>query len=196
MRYVRTSFRTSNGIWLTDADRVQPSCGWCTRNGQLCEYKERKKPGLRAGYGKELEQRLGEYFPSIRRAKNSLKLQIDWKKSSRPRPGSLKCISCKANPLWATRCLTTEDQSHTAPRQSLRPFTARVPEPHCISMSLHPQWPCRLDVQICRFPVLQRRRPRIWSQITCKMEVLPRQWAHYRPPNIQAIMTTLEMNHP
>ncbi|KAF9886044.1 hypothetical protein FE257_012100 [Aspergillus nanangensis] len=39
-------------------DRIQPSCGWCTRNGQLCEYKERKKPGLRAGYGKELEQRL------------------------------------------------------------------------------------------------------------------------------------------
>ncbi|KAJ5782747.1 hypothetical protein N7457_004521 [Penicillium paradoxum] len=35
-----------------------PSCGWCTRNGHLCEYKERKKPGLRAGYGKELEQRL------------------------------------------------------------------------------------------------------------------------------------------
>ncbi|KAJ5677292.1 uncharacterized protein N7477_002925 [Penicillium maclennaniae] len=39
-------------------DRVQPSCGWCNRNGQICEYKERKKPGLRAGYGKELEQRL------------------------------------------------------------------------------------------------------------------------------------------
>ncbi|KAJ5291881.1 hypothetical protein N7478_001132 [Penicillium angulare] len=39
-------------------DRIQPSCGWCVRNGQLCEYKERKKPGLRAGYGKELEQRL------------------------------------------------------------------------------------------------------------------------------------------
>ncbi|KAJ5902292.1 hypothetical protein N7495_002820 [Penicillium taxi] len=39
-------------------DRVQPSCGWCTRNGQLCEYRERKKPGLRAGYGKELEHRL------------------------------------------------------------------------------------------------------------------------------------------
>ncbi|KAJ5180514.1 hypothetical protein N7492_003724 [Penicillium capsulatum] len=39
-------------------DRVQPSCGWCTKNGQICQYKERKKPGLRAGYGKELEQRL------------------------------------------------------------------------------------------------------------------------------------------
>ncbi|EED21700.1 C6 transcription factor, putative [Talaromyces stipitatus ATCC 10500] len=39
-------------------DRAQPSCGWCARNGQTCEYKERRKPGLRAGYGKELEQRL------------------------------------------------------------------------------------------------------------------------------------------
>ncbi|KAM3074198.1 hypothetical protein ACMFMF_006221 [Clarireedia jacksonii] len=39
-------------------DRGQPSCGWCSRNGQTCEYKERKKPGLRAGYGRELEQRL------------------------------------------------------------------------------------------------------------------------------------------
>lgn len=39
-------------------DRGQPSCGWCSRNGALCEYKERKKPGLRAGYGRELEQRL------------------------------------------------------------------------------------------------------------------------------------------
>jgi hypothetical protein len=39
-------------------DRGQPSCGWCNRNGAICEYKERKKPGLRAGYGRELEQRL------------------------------------------------------------------------------------------------------------------------------------------
>ena len=47
-------------------DRMQPSCGWCTRNGQRCEYKERKKPGLRAGYGKELEQRLGKPQRSMR----------------------------------------------------------------------------------------------------------------------------------
>lgn len=42
-------------------DRGQPSCGWCLRNNKLCEYKERKKPGLRAGYGRELEARLGQY---------------------------------------------------------------------------------------------------------------------------------------
>ncbi|KAH8698290.1 putative C6 transcription factor [Talaromyces proteolyticus] len=46
-------------------DRAQPSCGWCSRNGQLCEYKERKKPGLRAGYGKELEQRLDRLEETI-----------------------------------------------------------------------------------------------------------------------------------
>ncbi|SMQ45130.1 unnamed protein product [Zymoseptoria tritici ST99CH_3D7] len=39
-------------------DRGHPSCGWCVRNQQICEYKERKKPGLRAGYGRELESRL------------------------------------------------------------------------------------------------------------------------------------------
>ncbi|KAF2753141.1 hypothetical protein EJ05DRAFT_445496 [Pseudovirgaria hyperparasitica] len=39
-------------------DRGQPSCGWCVKNTQVCEYKERKKPGLRAGYGRELEARL------------------------------------------------------------------------------------------------------------------------------------------
>ena len=39
-------------------DRGHPICGWCARNGHVCEYKERKKPGLRAGYGKELEGRL------------------------------------------------------------------------------------------------------------------------------------------
>jgi len=42
-------------------DRGHPYCGWCVRNGQTCEYKERKKPGLRAGYGRELEARLGVY---------------------------------------------------------------------------------------------------------------------------------------
>src|SRR3954471_15742724 len=36
-------------------DRGQPSCSWCLKNGHVCEYKERKKPGLRAGYGRELE---------------------------------------------------------------------------------------------------------------------------------------------
>ncbi|KIW02174.1 uncharacterized protein PV09_06338 [Verruconis gallopava] len=46
-------------------DRARPSCGWCLKNNQLCEYKERKKPGLRAGYGKELEGRMAEQAAAI-----------------------------------------------------------------------------------------------------------------------------------
>ncbi|KAH6610998.1 n-terminal binuclear zn cluster-containing dna binding domain-containing [Trichoderma cornu-damae] len=41
-------------------DRGQPSCGWCKRHGQKCEYKERKPPGLRAGFGRFLEDRSRE----------------------------------------------------------------------------------------------------------------------------------------
>ncbi|KAH7030785.1 fungal-specific transcription factor domain-containing protein [Microdochium trichocladiopsis] len=47
-------------------DRGQPSCGWCKRNGVFCEYRERKKPGLRAGYGRELEQRLDKLEEILR----------------------------------------------------------------------------------------------------------------------------------
>ncbi|KAF2030514.1 C6 transcription factor-like protein [Setomelanomma holmii] len=41
-------------------DRGHPACGWCLKNSSACVYLPRKKPGLRAGYGRELEARLGE----------------------------------------------------------------------------------------------------------------------------------------
>jgi hypothetical protein len=57
-------------------DRGQPSCGWCSRNGALCEYKERKKPGLRAGYGRELEQRLDKLEEVLRRHSEILEASL------------------------------------------------------------------------------------------------------------------------
>ncbi|KIV91757.1 hypothetical protein PV10_06264 [Exophiala mesophila] len=39
-------------------DRVEPACGWCSRNNRPCVYKERQKPGLRVGYGRELEDKI------------------------------------------------------------------------------------------------------------------------------------------
>ncbi|OAL54190.1 hypothetical protein IQ07DRAFT_629291 [Pyrenochaeta sp. DS3sAY3a] len=39
-------------------DRQTPACGWCLKNHSACIYLPRKKPGLRAGYGRELEARL------------------------------------------------------------------------------------------------------------------------------------------
>ncbi|KAL8293943.1 hypothetical protein RB598_005354 [Gaeumannomyces tritici] len=58
-------------------DRDQPSCGWCTRNGAICEYKERKKPGLRAGYGRELEQRLDRLESILRTHQEILRPSMD-----------------------------------------------------------------------------------------------------------------------
>ncbi|KAJ9156266.1 Fungal-specific transcription factor [Pleurostoma richardsiae] len=57
-------------------DRGQPSCGWCSRNGAFCEYKERKKPGLRAGYGRELEQRLDKLEEILRTHSEILQASI------------------------------------------------------------------------------------------------------------------------
>ncbi|KAH6878608.1 fungal-specific transcription factor domain-containing protein [Alternaria rosae] len=39
-------------------DRGAPACSWCLKNHSACVYLPRKKPGLRAGYGRELESRL------------------------------------------------------------------------------------------------------------------------------------------
>ncbi|KAF2100980.1 hypothetical protein NA57DRAFT_65300 [Rhizodiscina lignyota] len=53
-------------------DRGQPACGWCVRNNQVCEYKERKKPGLRAGYGRELESRLDRLEDILRQQQDTI----------------------------------------------------------------------------------------------------------------------------
>ncbi|OQE07173.1 hypothetical protein PENVUL_c014G05976 [Penicillium vulpinum] len=78
-------------------DRIQPSCGWCNRNGQLCEYRERKKPGLRAGYGKELEQRLDRLEDIIQSQARLIEMHILQSQSSMghelPHGGSLSYSS-------------------------------------------------------------------------------------------------------
>ncbi|KAK4185494.1 fungal-specific transcription factor [Podospora australis] len=68
-------------------DRGQPACGWCTRNGALCEYKERKKPGLRAGYGRELEQRLDRLEAQLREHDDTIKSHEEAFQKLKPKPG-------------------------------------------------------------------------------------------------------------
>lgn len=77
-------------------DRLAPSCGWCTRNGATCEYRARKKPGLRAGYGRELEMRLDklerilvEHEEALRRVQLSQVVPVIGQVvETRPRAGS------------------------------------------------------------------------------------------------------------
>ncbi|KAF3405387.1 hypothetical protein DPV78_003368 [Talaromyces pinophilus] len=39
-------------------DRAEPACGWCSRRGRTCIYKERQKPGFRAGHVRALETKI------------------------------------------------------------------------------------------------------------------------------------------
>lgn len=71
-------------------DRGQPSCGWCSRNGATCEYKERRKPGLRAGYGRELEQRLDKLEEILRSHSEILQASISSSNQAHQAAGSVR----------------------------------------------------------------------------------------------------------
>ncbi|KAJ5729289.1 uncharacterized protein N7483_003797 [Penicillium malachiteum] len=79
-------------------DRIQPSCGWCVRNGQLCEYKERKKPGLRAGYGKELEHRLDRLEEVIQAQARLIEMHILQSRPQIPHHGGSISYSSPSEP--------------------------------------------------------------------------------------------------
>ncbi|KAK5990953.1 putative transcriptional regulatory protein [Cladobotryum mycophilum] len=65
-------------------DRGQPSCGWCKRNGAQCEYKERKPPGLRAGFGRFLENRSRELELRLDKMEEILRKHSDILQRSSP----------------------------------------------------------------------------------------------------------------
>lgn len=39
-------------------DKQEPACGWCASHGRLCVYRERKRPGVRASYEIDLEEKV------------------------------------------------------------------------------------------------------------------------------------------
>ncbi|KAG5970737.1 hypothetical protein E4U56_007436 [Claviceps arundinis] len=77
-------------------DREQPSCGWCARNGAVCEYKERRRPGLRAGFGKELQERMDRLEATLQCHAEMIQTAL----AATPRPNALEGIrnsNSKAN---------------------------------------------------------------------------------------------------
>lgn len=47
-------------------DRLRPSCSFCRRNEVDCKYGSSRKPGLRAGFVTQLEERVGELEKRVR----------------------------------------------------------------------------------------------------------------------------------
>ncbi|PNY25779.1 transcriptional regulatory protein [Tolypocladium capitatum] len=98
-------------------DRGRPSCGWCARNGAICEYKERKRPGLRAGFGKELQERMDRLEAILKSHSDIIQASI----IPNPRT-SLSAASIRnSNPSLPSDRGTPRDPPHI--------YTARPSEP-------------------------------------------------------------------
>ncbi|OJD16879.1 hypothetical protein AJ78_02976 [Emergomyces pasteurianus Ep9510] len=70
-------------------DRAEPSCGWCARNSRVCIYREKQRPGFRAGYGRELEQKINRLEAMLQLLGRRLELHIvehKYERDSRPPP--------------------------------------------------------------------------------------------------------------
>ncbi|EXJ90773.1 hypothetical protein A1O1_03877 [Capronia coronata CBS 617.96] len=92
-------------------DRVEPACGWCARNNRVCVYKERQKPGLRVGYGRELEEKILRLEALLqvmgRRLEDHISEHGDYPQH---RPGSVRMSASQPPPFSA--------YSHNDPRPS------------------------------------------------------------------------------
>ncbi|KAL6248003.1 hypothetical protein RBB50_005351 [Rhinocladiella similis] len=75
-------------------DRVEPACGWCARNNRVCIYKERQKPGLRVGYGRELEEKIHRLEALLQHMGRRLEDHItEHGDLSQHRPGAVRMTS-------------------------------------------------------------------------------------------------------
>ncbi|KAG6359045.1 hypothetical protein INS49_012565 [Diaporthe citri] len=91
-----------------------------SRNGAHCEYKERKKPGLRAGYGRELEQRLNKLEEILRT--HSEILQATMTVQQRAQPSMLSHHNASSSIRGSIASLPSD---HGTPRDVQAPNFAR-----------------------------------------------------------------------
>lgn len=54
-------------------DRQEPKCGWCASHDRICIYRERKRPGVRAAYELDLEEKVNRLETMLQ----TLKTEVD-----------------------------------------------------------------------------------------------------------------------
>lgn len=69
-------------------DRAEPTCGWCARHNRECVYRERQKPGFRAAYGRELEQKINRLETMLHHLGHRVDEHIHEHKANRPSESS------------------------------------------------------------------------------------------------------------
>ncbi|KAL7271508.1 hypothetical protein RUND412_005730 [Rhizina undulata] len=126
-------------------DRSQPSCGWCSRNGQECVYKQKKKPGLRAGIGRELEERLDKVEMMLASHSQILKSHMHPSNAQFASPSSASVLSPSVTHsnsmepmIAASRATAPQQHSYIGP-----PATTGAPTPYsagCSGISADVAW--------------------------------------------------------
>ncbi|KAK9482548.1 fungal-specific transcription factor domain-containing protein [Lipomyces starkeyi] len=100
-------------------DRVRPACGWCTKNGISCVYAEKRKPGLKAGFSRDLIERLERLETVVLTNVQSIQsLQSQWERS--PLTASAHTSSIRNIPDSAPTISVDGRQSDDSPSTSVQ----------------------------------------------------------------------------
>lgn len=120
-------------------DRARPACNWCTKNQVECVYKNRRKPGLRPGFGKELttrlsvvEERLAEQASELAQVRARMD-QMDTNNNNPP------MHQTPANPPNGESCCETEGGEYPAAGVAFELIDLYFQRLHAQFPVLHPQ---------------------------------------------------------
>ena len=112
-------------------DRAEPSCGWCTRNNRVCEYRERGKTGPRPQqYSRELEAKVNRLDAMLqvlgRRVEDHIYEHQDLHgaNSQLASPMYSRPSEYSHQPYEGPREVTADSAEDTSPRLSLRPLAS------------------------------------------------------------------------
>ncbi|KAK9458168.1 fungal-specific transcription factor domain-containing protein [Dipodascopsis uninucleata] len=109
-------------------DRVHPSCGWCTRNSVLCVYTEKRKPGLKTGFGKELIERLEKLETVISQNIQSVQdLRYEWMKERKnSQPKRQQSLQEDLNQNYSSMASSSSSGNHIRRRESIGSICSTV----------------------------------------------------------------------
>ncbi|KAK9466126.1 fungal-specific transcription factor domain-containing protein [Lipomyces arxii] len=96
-------------------DKAIPSCGWCAKNETICVYAEKRKPGLKPGFGRELMDHLADIEFVV--TKNAT--AIDWIQSELKAARTIPYTASTGSSAVFNHYLTdSQDEHHLASKSS------------------------------------------------------------------------------
>jgi Fungal specific transcription factor domain/Fungal Zn(2)-Cys(6) binuclear cluster domain len=136
-------------------DRVEPACRSCRLHNRECVYKERKKPGLQASYGFDMEDKVNRMEANL----NLLARRVE-DISKGYEPGDQGATSKER---YAESLYDTDERAHTSPPTSHSAAARQSDSPSSAKITVQPFIDLRMDGNpICSWPT---RTPQLMRDI-------------------------------